>query len=134
MVFKLAWAQKRMFWAFEKNILEIFAKFLSDEVQSISQKVRQSVQSYLKKNLVIGNFLENGFDTTLSWKTNVLSLWKKLFPVFSNFWVRKLKPFSEKGKQSAKIYLNQKFEHKNLLKKCFFGATLSSKTKVVSVW
>ena len=134
MVLKLPWVRKRMFWAFEKNILQIFANFWVTKLKPFSRKVKQSVQSYLKKNLVIGSFLENGFHTTLSWKTNVLSVWKKRFPVFSNFWVRKLKPFSEKGKQIAKIYLNQKFEHKNLLKKCFFGATLSSKTKVVSVW
>ena len=134
MVLKLPWVRKRMFWAFEKNILQIFANFWVTKLKPFSRKVNQSVQSYLKTNLVIGSFLENGFHTTLSWKTNVLSVWKKRFPVFSNFWVRKLKPFSEKGKQSVKIYLNQKFEYKNLLKKCFFGATLSSKTKVVSVW
>ena len=136
---------RKWFWSYlelknecSEHLKKTFCKFLQNfwvmKLKPFSRKVRQSVQSYLKKNLVIGNFLENGFDTTLSWKTNVLSLWKKLFPVFSNFWVRKLKPFSEKGKQSAKIYLNQKFEHKNLLKKCFFGATLRSKTKVVSVW
>ena len=38
MVLKLPWAQKRMFWAFEKNILQIFAKFLSDEVETIFSK------------------------------------------------------------------------------------------------
>ena len=50
-----------------------------------SDKVRQSVQNYLNKNLVIRNFLENYFEATLSSKTNVLSVWKWHFSVFSKF-------------------------------------------------
>ena len=39
-----------------------------------SGKVRQSKVNYLDQNLVVGGFLENGFEATLSSKPNVLSV------------------------------------------------------------
>ena len=39
-----------------------------------SGKVRQSRVNYLDQNLVVGSFLENGFEATLSSKSNVLSV------------------------------------------------------------
>ena len=39
-----------------------------------SGKVRQSKVNYLDQNLVVGNFLENGFEATLRSKSNVLSV------------------------------------------------------------
>ena len=44
--------------------------------------MRQSVQNYLNQYLVIGSFLKNGFEATLSSKTNVLSIWKGHFLAF----------------------------------------------------
>ena len=40
----------------------------------LSGKVRQSRVNYLDQNLVVGSFLENGFEATLSSKSNVLSV------------------------------------------------------------
>ena len=58
---------------------------------------------------------------------------KSILQSFANFWVTKLKPFSGKVGESVKIYLNQ-----NLFIRTFFengfGATLRSKTNVLSVW
>ena len=58
---------------------------------------------------------------------------KSIFQFFANLWVTKLKPFSGKGGESVKIYLNQ-----NLFIRTFFengfGGTLRSKTNVLSVW
>ena len=42
-------------------------------------KARQSAQSCLNQNLVIGDFLEICFEATLRSKTNVLSIYKWLF-------------------------------------------------------
>ena len=69
--------------------------------------MRQSIQNYLYQILVIGSFLENGFEDTLSSKRNVLSFWNTIFPFFGNFWVTNLKPFSGKVRQSDQNYLNQ---------------------------
>ena len=96
-------------------------------------KVTQSVQSYLNENLVIGSFLENGFEATLSSKTKVVSLWKGHFQFFANFWVMKLKLFSGKVMQSVQNDLNQNLVIRSSLEKDF-GTTLRPKTRVVSVW
>ena len=45
-------------------------------------KVKQSIQNYLNQNLVIESFLENGFEATLSSKTNVVSVSKGRFSIF----------------------------------------------------
>ena len=121
-----------MFWAFEKIIFESFASFWVTKLKAFSGKVRQSVQVCLNQTLVIGTILENGFAATSSSKTNVVNFLSEYFSVFSSFWVRKLKLFCGKVKQSVKIYFNQ-----NLSIRTFweidFGATLSSKTNVLSV-
>ena len=57
---------KRVFFSF----LQIFEW---RSWKPFSGKVRRSVQNYLNQNLVIENFLENGFQATLSSKTNVVS-------------------------------------------------------------
>ena len=56
-----------------------FCKFLRDQVDILSRKLKQSVQSYLNQNLVIESFLENGFEATFSSKTNVVSVSKRAF-------------------------------------------------------
>ena len=47
--------------------------------------MRQSKANYLNQDLVIGSFLENGFQATLSSKMNILSVWKEHVCVFRNF-------------------------------------------------
>ena len=85
MVLKLPSAQKRIFWAFEKSNFQYFADFWVMKLKPFFGKVKQSIQSYLNQNLVIESFLENGFEATLSWKTNVVSVWKEYFSVFCKF-------------------------------------------------
>ena len=74
MVLKLPWAQKGMLWVFEKVLFQFFPKFWVTKLKPFSEKRKQSVQSYLNQNLVIGSFLENGFEATLSSKRNVVSV------------------------------------------------------------
>ena len=82
MVLNLPWTQKQMFWAFGKGIFQYLASFWVMKFKPFSEKERQSFENYLYQNLVIGTFLENGFEGTLSSKTNVLRVWKGHFLVF----------------------------------------------------
>ena len=133
MVSELPWAKKRTFWAFEKVIFQVFANFRVTKLKPFFGKVRQRVQSYLNQNVVIGSFLENGFWATLSWKTNVLKVWKGHFSFFCKFLRAKQKQFSEKVRQSLQKYLNQNLVIRNFLE-TGFQAILSWKTNVVNVW
>ena len=58
---------------------------------------------------------------------------KSIFSFFVNFWVTKLKSFSEKVGQSVKIYLN-KYLFMGTFLENGFGDTFRSKTNVLSVW
>ena len=102
-------------------------------MKPFSGKVRQNVQRYLNPNLVIRSFLEYGFGATLSWKKNVLSVWKEHFSVFSNFSLKKLKPFLGEVRQRIQSYLNQSLVIGSFLENSF-EAILSSKMSVVIVW
>ena len=133
MVLEQPWAQKRMFWAFEKSIFQFFATFWVSKLKAFSGKFRQRVQIYFSQNLGIKTFLQNGFGPTLRPKTNFVSVWKKDFTVFGNFWVTKLKRFSGQLRQSVENYLNQNLGIR-IFSENSFGETLSSKTNVVSVW
>ena len=55
-----------------------------------------------------------------------------IFEFFANFWVTKLKPFSEKVKQSIQSCLNQNLAIGSFLENRF-GGTLNSKTNLFSV-
>ena len=63
MVLKLAWAQKRMLWAFEKGMFQFFAKFLVTKLKPFSGKARQCCKSFLHKVCFVGNLLENAFQS-----------------------------------------------------------------------
>ena len=132
MLLKLHWAQKQMFWAFEKGIFQFKASFWVTKLISFSGKVRQNIKIYLNRILVKKSFLETGFK---SWgeKWMFWTLEKRIFQFFAKFWVTKVKLFSEKGRQSEAIYLNQNFVIRTFLENGF-GTTLSSKTNVLSVW
>ena len=56
-----------------------------------------------------------------------------IFKFFANFWAIKSKRFSGKVRQSIQNYLNQNFVIRNFLENGF-GANLSSKMNVLSVW
>ena len=81
-----------------KGHFSVFCKLLSDEVETVFW---ESETEPLNSNLVIGIFLETGFETTLRSKTNVLSIWKGKSSVFCNFWLAKLKPFCGELRQSV---------------------------------
>ena len=119
MVLKLPWAQQWLLWAFEKVIFQFFANFWVMKLKLLSGKVRQSVQNYLNQNLVIGSFLENGFEAILSSRTNVLSVWKEHFSVFCKFLSDEVETiFLESEAKRSKLF-KSKFGHRKLLRKRF---------------
>ena len=121
MVLKLPWAQKRMFWAFENSIFQLFASFLVTKLKLFSGKGRQIVQIYLNQMFGIRTFLENGFGATLSSKTNVVSVWKKHLSVFWKFLSDVVETiFRESEAKRWKLFPSN-FGHRKLLRKCFWS-------------
>ena len=132
MVLRLLWAQKRMFWVFEKSIFQFFANFCLTKLKPFSGKARLSLQDYLNSKFGIRSLLENGSEATLRSKTNVLSIWKKI-SVFWNFRVTKLIPLSWKVRQDIKKCLHQNLVIISFLENGF-DVTLSSEKNVLSIW
>ena len=119
MVLKLPWAPKRMFWAFKKTIFKFLANFCVTKLKPLFGKRRQSFRNYLSQNLVIGSFLENGFEATLSSKANVLSVWKNHIPNFGKFLCDEVETiFKESDAKLSKLF-KSKFGHRKLLRKWF---------------
>ena len=121
MVLKLPSARKRMFWAFKKTIFKFLANFCVTKLKPLSGKRRQSFRNYLSQNLVIGSFLENGFEATLSSKANVLSVWKNHISAFCKFLSDKVETafWEKEGKRST--LFKSKFRNRNLLSKWFWS-------------
>ena len=67
------------------GIFQFFASFWVRKLKSFSREVSKSLQNHLNPKLVIGSILENGFEATLKFKTNVLSFWKWCFSYFCKF-------------------------------------------------
>ena len=135
MVSKLPWAQKRMSWAFEKNIFQFFANFWVTKLKPFSGKVRQSIQNYWNQNLIIGSFLENGFEATLSSKTNVVSVWKEHFSVFCKFLSDEVETIFWESEAKRSELFKSKFGHRKLLRKWFWSYLEPKKKKnILSVW
>ena len=133
MVLKPPSTQKRMFWAFEKDILQFFGDFWVTKLKPFSGKVRQSVQNNSDQNLVIGSFLENDFEASWSLIPILCAFEKSIFQIFAYFWVTKLKLFSGRVKKSIQNYLNHNLVIESFLENGL-EATLSSKTNVLSIW
>ena len=134
MVLNLPWAQKWVLWVLEKSIFWFFANFSLKKLKPFSEKVRQSMQSHLNQSLVIGRFLQNGFEAILSSETSVVIVWKGHFSVFfANCWVTKWKPFSGNVKQNVQDCLNPNLGVGSLLENDF-ERILASKASFVSVW
>ena len=91
------------------------------KLKLFSGKFRQSVQIYLSQSLGIKTFLENGFVAALSLKTNALSVWKNLFPVFCKSFSDELETIFWKSEAKSSKLFKSKFGHQNLLRKWFWS-------------
>ena len=85
MVLKLAWAQKRMFWAFEKNILQIFATFLSDKVETIFPESKAKRSKLFKEKFGHRKLLRKWFWYYVELKNECSEPLKKAFSSFFKF-------------------------------------------------
>ena len=132
--FGVALSSKRIFWAFEKGILQLFENFRVTKLKPFSGKVRQSFQNYLSQNLVILTFLENGFGATLSSKRRILSIWKGHFTIFWEILSDKLETVFRENEPKSSSLFKWKFRQKRTFLENGFGGFLSLKTNVVNVW
>ena len=121
MLLKLSSAQKRLLWAFEKSILQVFANLWWTKLKAFFAKVRQSVQNYLNEDLVTVNFLENGFETTFSSKANVLSIWKEHFSIFYKFLRDEVETIFWGNEANCSKLSKSKFVCRKLPRKSFWG-------------
>ena len=120
MVLKLPCPQKRTFWAFEKDIFQgFFTNFWVTKLKPFSGKVRKSVQNCLNQNLVIGSFFKNGFEATLSSKTNVLSVWEGDFLVFCKFLSDKVETVFWENETIPRKHFPQSLPGSEFYRKCF---------------
>ena len=104
-----------------KRHSSVFCKFLSDEVETISGKARQSFQDQLNSKLVIGSFLEYTFEAILRSKTNVPSIFKGKFSVFLHFFSDEVGTIFWESKAKHRKLFKSKFGHRKLLRKWFWS-------------
>ena len=121
MILKLPWAQKRMFWAYEKSIFHFLGHFWVTKLKPFSEKEKQSVQNYLNETLVIGTFLENDFEATWSSKTNVLSIWKEHFSFSWKFLSDEVETICWESEEKRSRLFKSMFSHEKLLRKWFWS-------------
>ena len=133
---------RKSFWSYlevKKNVLYLmvflsfFANFWMTKLKLLSGKPRQSVENYSNPNLVIGSFLEIGFEATLRWKTIFLNVWKWYFSLFWNFLSNEVESvFWESEAKRSKLF-QSKFRHRNFLRK-WFRRILELKNEFFAIW
>ena len=125
-VLKTPWAQKRMFWAFEKSIFQIFCKFLSDEVKTVFWESQTMLRKLSRKVCFFGVFLENGVQSLFDHSTQSLLEFLNISNVLNvSIWIfnwnyNSLQNIWHKIKKSSK--LEQDFKNLLLYFACFFTA------------
>ena len=118
---ELPWDQKGVLQAFEKRIFQFFENFWVRKLKPFSWKVRENTQDRLNQNFIIGSFLENGFESTLSSKMSVVSAWKEYFLVSCKFFIEEVETiFWESEAKHAKPF-KTKFGHREVLTKWFWS-------------
>ena len=118
MVLKLPWAQKLMFWAFQKSNVQFFGNLW---VKPFSGKVRQSILNYLNLILLIWSFLENSFGAILSSKTNVLTVWKEHFSFFCKHLSDEVETILWESEAKHSKLFRSNFRYMGHLTKWFWG-------------
>ena len=121
MILNLPWAQKWVLWVLEKSIFLFFGNFSLKKLKPFFGKVRQNIQSHLNQSLVIGRFLQNGFEAMLSSKTSVVIVWKGHFLVFWRFLSDEVETIFWEIKRKRSKLFQWKFGHKKLLRKCLWS-------------
>ena len=76
---------------FEYNLFHFFAIIWVTKLKSFSRKVWQSVQIGLNLNFARGTIFESGFEATLKWKANTVTVWKWCFSYLCKFFSGEVK-------------------------------------------
>ena len=76
---------------FEYNLFHFFAIIWVTKLKSFSRKVWQSVQIGLNLNFARGTIFESGFEATLKWKANTVTVSKWCFSFLCKFFSDKVK-------------------------------------------
>ena len=105
----------------ESFVFQIFTNFSVTKVKPFPGKVRQRIQMCFNKELLIGSFLENVFDATLTSKTNVVSLWKGHFTVFCKFLHDEVEITFKKSEAKCPKLFKSRFRHRKVLRKWFWS-------------
>ena len=105
----------------KKAFFRLFAIFWVTKSKPFSWKVRQNIKNCLDQNLVIGSFLENGFEATLTSKSNVLSVWKEHFSVFCKFLSDVVETVSWESKTEPSRSFKLKVGHRRFFRKWFWS-------------
>ena len=117
MVLLQSWFQKRIFWAFQKSILKIFANISVRQSKLFFGKVSQGVKNCLNQNLAIGSFLRYGFEAALSSKKKVFNLWKGYFSVFGKYFSDEVETIFWESEANCLKMFQSKFGHRKLVRK-----------------
>ena len=132
--FKATLSSKTNVLSVWKLQFSVSGKILSDEVETIFSESEAQHSKLFKSKFGQRKLLRSWFWSYLELKSERSKRWKRAFlSFFARFWVTKLKPFSEKARQSIPNYLNQNLVIGSFLENSFEG-TVSSKTNVLSVW
>ena len=99
----------------------VFANIWVTKLKPFSGNMWQSVQNYLNQNSVIGSFIENGFEATLSYKTNVLSISKEHFSVVCKSFSDEVQTVFRERETNCSNLFKSKFWQKILLRKWFWS-------------
>ena len=110
-----------MLWVFEKDSFQIFPKCWVTKLQPFAGKVSQSVQNYWNQSLIIGKFLENGFEAISSSKRNVVSIWKGQFSVVSKVFSDKVESSFWASELKRSKLFKSKFGHRKLRRNRFWS-------------
>ena len=121
MVLKLPWAQKRMFWAFEKVIFQFFPKFWVTKLKRFFEKLRQNFQNCLIQDLFIWSFLKNDFEGTFSSKRNPVCAWKLHFSDSYKFMRQKSETICWESETKRLKLLQWKLGHRKLHRKSLWS-------------
>ena len=98
------------------------------------RKAGQSTQNCVNSKSDIVYILENGFETTLRSKADVLlNLWKRHISAFCTFLSDEVETISRKSEVKRSKLFKSKFAHRQLLKNGF-EATLNSNTNLLCFW
>ena len=128
------WAQKRIFLALGKSIFLVFGKLLSDEVETILWESEVKCSTLFKSEFGHRKLLRKWFWRYLEIKKECSDrLNREFFGFLSIFHCQSLNHFSRNLEKSIQRYFNEHLVKGSFLENDF-GATLRSKTSVVSVW